>query len=99
MLAAKSSDHQERSNRDSAQRETGITRERRLENADRIAGQAVIVCDRAIERGGSPCLSLAIDRSFDAHRNASESPRKPDGAGAMAPVYDRASSFAPHDRD
>ena len=42
----------ERRNRDAAQRETGIARERGFEHADRIAGQPVIVGDRAIERRG-----------------------------------------------
>ena len=52
MVAAKAADHIERRDRDAAQRETGIARERRFENADRIAGQPVIVGDRAIERRG-----------------------------------------------
>ena len=52
MIAAKAADHRERRNRDAAQRETGIARERRFEHADRIAGQPVIVGDRAIERRG-----------------------------------------------
>jgi hypothetical protein len=52
MVAAKPPDHEERRNRDAAQGETGIARERRLENADRVARQPVIVGDRAIERGG-----------------------------------------------
>ena len=52
MIAAKAADHVERRDRDAAQRETGIVRERRFENADRIAGQPVIIGDRAIERRG-----------------------------------------------
>ena len=52
MVAAKAADHRERRDRDAAQRETGIVRERRFEDADRIAGQPVIVGDRAIERRG-----------------------------------------------
>ena len=52
MIAAKPADHVERRDRDPAQRETAIARERRFEHADRIAGQPVIVSDRAIERAG-----------------------------------------------
>ena len=52
MVAAKAADHSERRDRDPAQRETGIARERRFEHADRIAGQPVIVGHRAIERAG-----------------------------------------------
>jgi hypothetical protein len=44
--------HSERRNRDAAQRKTGIAGERRFKNADRVAGQAVIVGDRAVERRG-----------------------------------------------
>jgi hypothetical protein len=50
VIAAKAADHMERRNRDAAQREIGIAGERRFENTDRIAGQPVIVGDRAIER-------------------------------------------------
>ena len=49
MVAAKAADHSERGDRDPAQSETGIARERGFEHADRIAGQPVIVGDRAIE--------------------------------------------------
>ena len=52
MVAAKAADHRERRDRDAAQRETGIARERRFKDADRIAGQPVIIGDRAIERAG-----------------------------------------------
>jgi hypothetical protein len=52
MITAKAADHSERRDRDPAQSETRIARERRFEHADRIAGQPVIVCHRAIERAG-----------------------------------------------
>ena len=52
MVAAKAADHIERRDRDAAQRETGIARERGFETADRIAGQPIIIGDRAIERRG-----------------------------------------------
>jgi len=50
MVAAKAADQVERGDRDAAQREIGIAGKGRFENADRIAGQAVIIGDRAIER-------------------------------------------------
>jgi hypothetical protein len=52
MVAAKAPDHSERRNRDAAQHETGIARERRFEHADGIAGQPVIVGHRAVECAG-----------------------------------------------
>ena len=102
MVAAKAADHGERGDRDAAQRETGIAGERRFEHADRIAGQPIIVGDRAIERGGrsrarrrasSPCWSLAIDWSSRDDRNASGSPRNPRALTPSSPAFDRASSF------
>ena len=50
MVAAKAADHIKRRDRDAAQRETGILAKRRSKNADRIAGQPVIIGHRAIER-------------------------------------------------
>ena len=52
MVAAKAANHIERRDRDGAQSEAGIARERRFENADRIAGQPVIIGYRAVERRG-----------------------------------------------
>ena len=49
MVAAKSADHEEARDRHAAEREAGVGGERLLESADRIAGEAVIVRDRAIE--------------------------------------------------
>ena len=52
MVAAKAANHVKRRDRDGAQRKSGIARKRGFENADRIAGQPVIVGDGAIERRG-----------------------------------------------
>jgi hypothetical protein len=49
VVAAKAADHIERRNRHAAECETGIARQRLLENPDRIAGQAIIVGNRPIE--------------------------------------------------
>ena len=49
MVAAKAADHVKRRDRDGAQRKSGIARKRGFENADWIAGQPVIVGDRAIK--------------------------------------------------
>ena len=52
MVAAKAADHVERRDRDAAERETWIARQRLFQNPDRIAGQPIVVGDRPIERRG-----------------------------------------------
>jgi hypothetical protein len=52
MGAAKTADHEEARDCDAAQREGRVASERDLQFADGIAGQAVIVGDRAVERLG-----------------------------------------------
>ena len=50
MIAAKTADHVKRRDRDAAENEGRVARERLLEDADRIPGQAVVIGDGAIER-------------------------------------------------
>ena len=52
MIAAKAADHVEGRDRDAGQRKIGVAGQRGFEDADRIAGQPIIVGDRAIERRG-----------------------------------------------
>ena len=50
MIAAKTADHVKRRDRDAAENEGRVARERLLEDADRIPGQAVVIGEGAIER-------------------------------------------------
>ena len=50
MIAAKTADHVKHRDSDAAQNEGRVARERRLESADRIPGQAVVIGEGAIER-------------------------------------------------
>jgi len=50
MIAAKTADHVKHGDGDAAQNEGRVARERRLESADRIPGQAVVIGEGAIER-------------------------------------------------
>ncbi len=85
MVAAKAADHIKRRDRDGAQRETGIALKRGFEHADRIAGQPIIVGDRAIERRGGlrsagefePLLVPGHFQSFAGHHSARGSPPEP----------------------
>ena len=52
MVAAKAADHEERRDRDGAQRESRVARDRLLQGADGIAGEPVVIGDGAVERLG-----------------------------------------------
>ena len=52
MIAAKTADHVKHGDGDAAQNEGWVARERRLESADRIPSQAVVIGEGAIERLG-----------------------------------------------